>query len=340
MVRITVFIFFLQIFSPAVLEAQSFRFTVKGKIGALAAPAKAYLIYEAAAGMKTDSAVPDNGVFAFHGISPRPDLVAYLKISRSGGIYEDVEFLRFFMDAEIVTIVSDDSLDNARVTGGPLNRDESVLKAALAIDEPAKAYTGFIKSHPDSYISLEALNIIGGEYPDLALVEPLFNILSPRIRSSQSGIEYARRIASLKKVDIGAVAPDFTMPDTTGKPVSLHNFKGKFVLLDFWASWCPPCRAESPYLADAYEKYKKKNFTILSVSLDQLSGKKNWIKAIRKDGLVWTNVSDLKEKNRAAMLYSVHSIPQNFLIGPDGKILAKNLRGKALLELLEKILGQ
>lgn len=340
MVRITFLIFFLQIFSPAGLEAQSFKFTVKGKIGSLSAPAKAYILYEEAAGMETDSVVLDHGAFAFHGIARGPNLVAYFKISRSGGISEDVEYLRFFIDAESISIVSDDSLDNAEVTGGPLNRDASILKAALAVDEPGTAYANFIKSHPDSYLSFEALNILGGEDPDPALVEPLFNILSGSIRSSKEGLAYAKRIARLKMVRIGRVAPDFAMPDTTGKSIALQDFRGKFVLLDFWASWCPPCRAESPYLVEAYETYEKKNFTILSVSLDQLRGKKEWIKAIREDGLAWTHVSDLKQENRAAMLYSVQSIPRNFLIGPDGKILAKDLRGKALSEMLEKVLGQ
>lgn len=338
MKRIIISILFFHFFSPAQLQAQALKFTIDGRIGNLSAPAKAYVVYETAAGMKEDSVVLNQGKFRFQGTVKGPFTAGYLKISRSGGVSEDVEYARFFMDTANILIIADDSIHHARITGGPLNRDAAILKAALAVDEPATAYPNFIQSHPDSYISLEALVMMSGDYPDPAIAEPYFNMLSAHVRSSEVAVAYAKRLAELKVVSIGRIAPDFTMPDTVGKKVALRDFRGKYVLLDFWASWCQPCRAESPYLVEAYEKYSSKNFTILGVSLDQLSGKKEWLKAIRKDGLTWTHVSDLKEANAAVKLYAVQGIPQNFLIGPDGKIIAKNLRGKALLETLEKVL--
>jgi peroxiredoxin len=133
------------------------------------------------------------------------------------------------------------------------------------------------------------------------------------------------------------MAPDFTMNDTTGNPVSLSSFRGKYVLVDFWASWCGPCRAENPNVVKAYNEYKGKNFTILGVSLDKT--KDAWEKAIKDDHLAWNQVSDLQYwDNAAAKLYGVQAIPANFLIGPDGKIVAKNLRGDALENELSKIL--
>ncbi len=138
---------------------------------------------------------------------------------------------------------------------------------------------------------------------------------------------------------IGAAPPDFTQQTPEGTPMSLSDFKGKIVLLDFWASWCGPCRRENPNVLRLYEKYNKKGFEVLAVSLDQK--KAAWVKAIEKDGLVWNHVSDLKGwKNEVAGTYSVRSIPQTFLLDQEGKILAKNLRGPSLESELAKIFGE
>jgi peroxiredoxin len=132
-------------------------------------------------------------------------------------------------------------------------------------------------------------------------------------------------------------APDFSLSTPNGQQVSLSSFKGKYVLLDFWASWCAPCRAENPNVVAAYQKFKDKNFTVLGVSLDEK--KEAWEKAIKDDGLVWTNVSDLRGwDSEAARMYQVESIPANFLIDPEGRIIASNLRGAALAAHLETIL--
>lgn len=143
-----------------------------------------------------------------------------------------------------------------------------------------------------------------------------------------------------KKTNVGVTATDFTQNDPTGKPVKLSDFRGQYVLVDFWASWCKPCRAENPNLLKAYNKYKSKNFTILGVSIDDSDMKKAWLNAVQQDGLPWTQTSELKGANsEAALAYGVTAIPANFLISPEGKILAKNLRGAELEKKLAELLG-
>jgi peroxiredoxin len=169
-------------------------------------------------------------------------------------------------------------------------------------------------------------------------MEQHYNSLAENVRTSNIGKSLAEQIAQSKIGAIGTEAMDFTQNDPEGKPISLSSFRGKYVLIDFWASWCKPCRVENPNVVKAYNKFSSKNFTVFGVSLDR--EKEPWIKAIEKDGLVWPQVSDLQFwQNSAAVLYRVQGIPQNFLIDPNGKIVAKNLRGEELEAKLCELLG-
>ena len=198
----------------------------------------------------------------------------------------------------------------------------------------------YARLHPDELISLVALKRSLLPVPDdIHVTGRLFDALDSSVRSSPQGRQLAQRIAVYASVAVGEKAPDFSMADTLGNPIRLSAYRGKYLLLDFWASWCGPCREENPIVLAAYKKFHGRNFEILSVSLDRPGRRADWVKAIRQDGLPWQQVSDLQFWNSvAARLYSIQSIPQTFLIDPSGKIVAVNLRGDELSKMLDKIL--
>ena len=196
-----------------------------------------------------------------------------------------------------------------------------------------KEYLSYVNANPASPISVYVVSQYAGWDINPDEVEPLFNALPAAAKNYPSAKLLQEKIEVAKKTGVGRYAMDFTQNDTLGKPVSLSSFKGKYVLIDFWASWCGPCRAENPNVVNAFNKYKDKGFHVLGVSLDQPNAKDKWIKAIHDDNLTWTHVSDLQYwKNAVAIQYGIQAIPQNFLLDPEGKIIGKNLRGEALQE--------
>lgn len=197
----------------------------------------------------------------------------------------------------------------------------------------------FVNAHLNSFIGLYTYHndILDSKFDPLA-VEPTFHKFSAALKSSPLGQKTIEKIEIGKRRQTGIAATDFTQNDLNGKPFKLSSLRGKYVLVDFWASWCVPCRAENPNLVKAYQKLKDKNFEIVGVSLDQGS-KDAWANAIKQDGLPWIQVSDLNGwKNEVALMYGINSVPQNLLINPQGVIIGKNLRGEQLTEKLFELI--
>ncbi len=233
---------------------------------------------------------------------------------------------------KLTAIVKDINGGKPDPNGSLRNEYESLIKG---IQEKVDK---FINARPNSYVAPFAAMIATQLKPEVAVSERRYNTLSPNVKKSYFGNLLAKNIDDGKVGSIGSNAVDFVQNDTSGAPVSLASFRGKYVLIDFWASWCRPCRMENPTVVKAYNQYRAKNFTVLGVSLDR--AKDAWVKAIADDKLTWTHVSDLKFwGNEVAQKYKVESIPQNFLLDPNGKIIATNLRGEELLKKLKELLN-
>ncbi len=287
------------------------------------------------------------GKFVLTGKMPIPDFKLLI-------FNRQPPYVTILLDNSVVKITGNkDSLNKISITGSRSNTDFTVFNNMLepykevfdenapydsvSVREAMILSSEFAAQRPSSYVSPLAIIRYNQLADDPSATEKLYNVLDSNIKASPMGLYIDQLLAESKKNAIGTIFPDFTQADTAGVPVSLSSFRGKYVLIDFWASWCRPCRQENPNVVVAYNKFKNKNFTVLGVSLDK--AKQSWTDAIAMDNLTWTHLSDLQGwANAVALKYEIVSIPQNFLIDPDGKIVGKNLRGPALERKLQRLL--
>ena len=359
---LTILVFALAVFS---CQSAKDQFSIKGSIAGVET-GKVYL-QKLVDGQpqSVDTADVVGGKFTFKGKMEMPD-IRFLRLN------EQDYFAQFFLDNASITVAANkDSLRNTKITGSPthevfkiyiaemeklskevkalqdkyqnamsMNNTDAAEKAKIdyqAMIDNNKVYTkNFVKEHSNSIVSAYIALFQLADQIDGTELDSITSKFAPEISKSEYVVKLKELVQEQKKTAIGALAPDFTMNDTEGKPVQLSSLKGKIVLVDFWASWCGPCRQENPNVVKLYQQYHGKGFEILGVSLDKT--KEDWLKAIKDDNLTWIHVSDLQFwQNAAARLYGVNAIPQSFLLDKDGKIIGKGLRGEQLAKKLMEL---
>lgn len=344
-------------------------FSISGKIEYI----KTGLIYlniYSDGNVKKDSSQIVDGKFAFKGFVQKvPNAMLDVKDDKQ-------DYLRFYLEPSHISIAGNNSpLKDWVISGSNVNADEKKLATLLkpikeeeekfyaayseagktknlsaldSLDEVEMAMTKrkrsyiktFVLANPSSSRSAMAIMENYGYYAEADEVEPLYNALAPNIKHSANGEEVKKMLDIYKRVAVGQIAPEITQLDTSGNTVSLTSLRGKYVLVDFWASWCGPCRRENPKIVKAYQAYNAKGFEVFGVSYDSEKGAPKWKKAIVDDQLSWKQVSDLQGwKNATSEQYYIKAIPSNLLLDKEGRIIAKNLFGKKLTEKLAELMN-
>lgn len=335
---------------PVVLFAQT-NFTIKGRVsGPMSTLKNVYLNYnDGVTYVSADSVVLKKGEFEISGTMKDTDNNATtLSIGNSRlGMKPDQQLTLFIKKGEQISVDVQGALPESKITGSPQSEVYQMVRDSLVrsknVDQSIAILNRLIVQYPDSKMAFRAFfNVFGTgraqSHPTkLTEIAKLYSLFSPRIKASKEGTTYSKYLENISHLVIGGTLADFTSKTPDGKILKLSDFRGKYVLVDFWASWCIPCRAEFPHLKKAYARFKDKNFEILGYSID--NDKSLWVSAMENDDVPWINVSNLiGTGDPIARDYQIYSIPSNFLIDPAGKVIAINLRGELLEPELEKFI--
>jgi peroxiredoxin len=367
MKRLNIIILFLVLCITSFAQLNKFNYAINGFIEGLNNDSTILLIktYDRQGILKVDTlySIAKDNHFSFSGKS-----IAMRDASiRLGGVSARRSFSLFIEEGVISLKGKIDSLDHISVTGTPGNEEymlkkksESKLYGSITdlmaqikglggnTDEVKKIETqinilrdsikggriGFISTHKNSPASAIYLYVLQDQLT-INQLENLYSGLSPQIKNLGYVKNIPAKINARKKSAIGNIAPEFTAIDISGKKFSLSDFRGSFVLLEFWASWCIPCRADNVHLKKLYDSYRDRGLVIIGISLDDK--KEKWVKAIMEDNLPWIHTSELNAfENKLARLYGVQPIPDNFLLDPQGKIIARQVKGNVLDDIFKK----
>ncbi|WPU94819.1 TlpA disulfide reductase family protein [Mucilaginibacter sabulilitoris] len=362
---------------PQFVLAQGNQSEIQGKAPTIQNGAKVYLVRYEQQKKIVDSASIKQGAFNIKVKGDFP-VLAYIFLNKKGdGLENSGDMKNIYLEEGVIKVsILKDSIKYSSISGNRANEDYEIFirkhepisnkydslsraKDQLSSNSPIERRRNldslltiyrqqslnvtmtFIKDHPTSPVSLIELANLTYTKIDIKEIANLFKNLSLNLKQTLRGRNLKIKIDRLLELANGTLAPNFSLPDIAGKSISLSSLKGNYVLLDFWASWCYPCRLENPNLVNQVAKYKGKNFIILGVSLDGPGNKEKWRKAIEDDHITWLQVSDLKGfKSPVAQAFNISGIPQNFLIDPDGKIIDRNLTGDALQKKLQELFNK